>query len=386
MNSYIRHLYCTKCQTIYAADRLQNLCACGGPLFADYDLKEVSKVLSREDLAFRVHSLWRYRELLPVIKSEHVVSLAEGFTPLIPSCRLGKNIGLHNLFFKDESFNPTGSFKSRGLSVAVSKAKELGAQAIALPTAGNAGGAASAYAARAGMGCHVFMPSDTPAAFMAECESYGATVYKVDGVITDAAREMQPRLQSEGWFDVSTLKEPYRVEGKKTILYELAQQMGWNLPDVILFPTGGGTGIVGALKACRELQQLGWVSSFKMPKFIAVQSAGCAPIVRAWQNGWEHAVAWEQPETLALGLRVPKAIGDFLILRAIRESNGVAVAVEEENIAAAWRELGGSEGMFVAPEAAACWAALQKLVQQDFIGKNETVVILVTGSGLKYVI
>ena len=385
MNNYLMDLQCTRCGKSCSADRVQNLCACGSPLFARYDLKEIARIVSREDLSFRVHSLWRYKELLPLRDPENAVSLNEGFTPLISSIRLGRSIGLAPLYYKDESLNPTGSFKSRGLSTAVSKAKELGIREIALPTAGNAGVAAAAYAARAGMTCHVFMPKDTPSSFAAECRAYGASVYMVEGAITDAAREMQKHLREKGWFDVSTLKEPYRVEGKKTILYEIAQQLGWTLPDVILFPTGGGTGIVGAWKASLELKELGWLNRFKMPRLIAVQASGCAPIVRALEKGLESAPEWEHPHTFASGLRVPRAIGDFLILRAIRESKGTAVAVSDEAIRKAWQDLGEKEGLFVAPEAAAAWAALQELLAGHLVSKEESVVILITGSGLKYV-
>jgi len=342
-------------------------------------------VISRDDLGFRVHSLWRYKELLPLKKTENMLSLFEGFTPLIKSERIGPGIGLESLYFKDESNNPTGSFKARGLCVAVSKARELGVREICLPTAGNAGGAASAYAARAGMKCHVYMPSDTPFLFSEECRVYGADVRMVDGFITDAARQMQTSMREHGWFDVSTLKEPYRVEGKKTIFLELAQQMSWHLPDVILFPTGGGTGIVAAWKACEELKQLGWITRFKMPRLIAVQAAGCAPIVRAYEQGLDTAPEWENPETTSWGLRVPKAIADFLILRAIRESNGTAVAVDEESIASARSEMAVREGMWVAPEAAAAVAALKDLVGQGIVEPRESVVILSTGSGLKYI-
>ncbi|PWT89747.1 MAG: threonine synthase [Acidobacteria bacterium] len=384
MKSYLTGLDCTRCNLTYSADTLQNLCSCGAPLFARYDLAEISRVISPNDFGYRVHSLWRFRELLPVHDPENIQSLFEGFTPLIHSQTLAGRIGLDSLHFKDESMNPTGSFKARGMTVAVSKARELGVKEIALPTAGNAGGAAAAYAARAGLKCHVFMPADTPPLFEWECRSYGADVRKVRGFITDAGKEMQTELRAKGWFDVSTLKEPYRVEGKKTILYELAQQFNWSLPDVIVFPTGGGTGIVGAWKACHELQQLGWIHRFKMPRLIVVQASGCAPIVRAFEQALERAPEWEQPATFASGLRVPKAVGDFLVLRAVRESGGTALAVSEEEIRQAWKELSESEGLFVAPEAAAAYAGLKYLVSQNLVGKGENIVLLLTGSGLKY--
>lgn len=386
MNSYLKDLQCPRCETRYSAEKIQNLCACGSPLFARYDLSEVARIVSRDDFSFRPHSLWRYKELLPVRNPENVATLSEGFTPVLPSLQLGQSIGLEELYFKDESLNPTGSFKARGLALAVSKAKELGVREIALPTAGNAGGAAAAYAARAGLKCHVFMPQDTPPIFAKECESYGADVRMVEGFITTAGNLMMAELKEKGWFNVSTLKEPYRVEGKKTILYELAQQFSWDLPDVMLFPTGGGTGIVGAWKAIHELRELGWISRSKMPRLIAVQASGCAPIVRAYQQGLDHAPEVEEPFTFASGLRVPKAVGDFLILRAIRESKGTAIAVTDEAIEKAWKEMAEQEGMYVAPEAAAAWAALRDLVANETVQKNESVTILITGSGLKYAI
>jgi threonine synthase len=386
MNSYLIDLECSRCSTRYSADQLQNLCVCGAPLFARYDLAGLSRNLSRDEFAFRDHTLWRYKEVLPVRKSENVASLGEGLTPLVRSLRLGQSIGLTSLHFKDESFNPTGSFKARGLALAVSKAKELGVKAIALPTAGNAGGAAAAYAARAGLKCHVFMPDDTPPIFARECEAYGADVRMVKGFITTAGNLMMTELKEKGWFNVSTLKEPYRVEGKKTILYELAQQCSWELPDVILFPTGGGTGIVGAWKAIQELQELHWISRTRSPRLIAVQASGCAPIVQAYEKGLESAPEIEQPFTYASGLRVPKAVGDFLVLRAVRVSKGTAVAVPDDAIRDAATELASEEGMYVAPEAAAAWAALKELVARDVVGKQERVVILITGSGLKYAI
>lgn len=384
MQSFLTELKCSRCGAGYSADVIQNLCACGSPLFAQYDLRAITRVVSREDFGFRVHSLWRFRELLPVRSPENAVSLFEGFTPLIPGQSTARSLGLELLLFKDESMNPTGSFKARGLCVAISKAKELGIREIALPTAGNAGGAAAAYAARAGMKCHVFMPRDTPPVFVQECKSYGADVRLVDGVITDAGKAMAGEMKEKGWFDVSTLKEPYRVEGKKTILYELAQQLNWHLPDVIVFPTGGGTGIVGAWKACLELKELGWLNRFKMPRLVAVQAAGCAPIVRAYEQGMDHAPEWENPQTFAGGLRVPRAIGDFLILRAVRESGGTAIAVSEEAIRVAWKEIAEEDGIFTAPEAAAGFAALKELIARSIVDCKESVVLLLTGCGLKY--
>lgn len=384
VTSYLIDLQCAKCAKHYSAEELQNLCECGGPLLACYDLKEVSRLVSKDDLGFRVHSMWRYKELLPVRNPENVITLSEGFTPLLESNRLGPSIGLKSLYFKDESGNPTGSFKARGLCMAVSKAKELGVKEIALPTAGNAGGAAAAYAARGGLGCHVFMPEDTPVLFASECKQYGADLRMVQGVITDAGKAMQPEMEEKGWFNVSTLKEPYRVEGKKTILLELAQQFGWTLPDVIVFPTGGGTGIIAAWKACNELKDLGWLNRFQMPRLVAVQAAGCAPIVRAHKEGSDHAEIWKNPHTFASGLRVPGAVGDFLILRAIRESGGTAIAVTDEEIEAARDELAAEEGIFSCPEGGAAWAALKYLRKLEDIREDERVVLLITGTGLKY--
>lgn len=383
MNSYLTGLECSRCSTAYTADVLRNLCTCGAPLLARYDLEKVGRLISREDFSYRVHSLWRFKELLPVQKPENVVTLFEGFTPLIASHYAGKKLGMNSLSFKDEGLNPTGSFKSRGLSVAVSRALELGATEIALPTAGNAGGAAAAYAARAGLKCHVFMPKDTPRPFEEECRRLGADVRKIDGVITDAGKAMQAELKEKGWFDVSTCKEPYRVEGKKTILYEIAQQLNWALPDVIVYPTGGGTGIVAGWKALGELKELGYIPRFKPPRLIAVQAAGCAPMVRAFENGNETAAEWEHPVTNAFGLRVPRAVADFLILKAMRETNGTAVAVSEEEISAA-SQMFGHEGMYVAPEAAAGLAGIQRLLEKGLVGKEETVILVVTGNGLKY--
>lgn len=384
MKSYLNNLECPRCSSSYSADVLKNLCECGSPLFARYDLKEVSRLLSREDFGFRVHSLWRFRELLPVRNLENVITLFEGFTPLIPAARIGAEVGVQKLLLKDESLNPTGSFKARGLSVAISRAKELGVTEVCLPTAGNAGGAAAAYAARADMKCHVFMPRDTPRTFISECETLGADVRLVDGTIADAGREMQDEKKAKGWFDLSTCREPYRVEGKKTMLYEIAQHLGWNLPDVIVFPTGGGTGIVAAWKAFQELKELGWLNRTKVPRLMVVQAAGCAPIVRAWEQGLERAEEWKNPKTSAWGLRVPKAVADFLILRAIRESGGAAVAVSEEEIEEASQRLGEKEGMFVAPEAAAGLAGIRELRKRDLVGSEETVILINTGCGIKY--
>jgi threonine synthase len=384
MKSYLTHLECPRCNKTYDADVLTNLCDCESPLFPRYDLKEVGQFVSPEDFGYRVHSLWRFRELLPVRSPQNVVSLFEGFTPLISADRIGSEIGVEKLILKDESLNPTGSFKARGLSVAISRAKELGVKEVCLPTAGNAGGAAAAYAARAGMKCHVFMPKDTPATFVQECRTFGADVRFVEGTIADAGRAMQSEKNEKGWFDLSTLKEPYRVEGKKTMMFEIAQNLGWDLPDVIVFPTGGGTGIVGAWKAFKELRELGWLNKAKVPRLVAVQASGCAPIVRAWEQGQESAEEWKNAKTTAWGLRVPKAVADFLILQAVRESGGIAIAVSEEEIADAVRRIGAKEGMFVAPEAGAGIAAIRELRKKNIVGSEETVILINTGSGIKY--
>jgi threonine synthase len=322
--------------------------------------------------------------MLPVRDPKFRVSLGEGGTPLLETSRLGRRLGAKHLYVKDESLNPTGSFKARGLCLAVSMANELGVQELAIPSAGNAGGALAAYAARAGLPCHVVMPRDVPRANVAECEAYGADTRFVDGVITDAGRVVEELSAQFGWFDVSTLKEPYRIEGKKTMGYEIFEQLSGRLPDVIFYPTGGGTGMVGMWKAFEEMEALGWLDS-RRPRMVSVQSTGCAPIVRAFESGAESAETWEDPRTIASGLRVPRAIGDFLILRAIRESHGTAVAVTDEAIEEAVATLAATEGIFAAPEGAACLVALELLLERGWIGKEETIVLFNTGSGLKYI-
>jgi threonine synthase len=321
--------------------------------------------------------------VLPVEREENVVSLGEGWTPLLRAARLGAQLGMTDLFIKDESLNPTQSFKARGMTAAVSMAKELGARKVAVPSAGNAAGALAAYAARAGLEAHIFMPRDTPRANVVECEQTGAHVTLMDGLITDCGAEVGRRKEAEGWFDVSTLKEPYRVEGKKTMGYELAEQFGWTLPDVILYPTGGGTGLIGMWKAFDEMEEMGWIDS-KRPRMVTVQAAGCAPIVRAFREGKRFADEFPNAATTASGLRVPRAIGDFLILDALRASKGTAVAVTDEELIAATREIGAAEGLFVAPEGAACLPALRKLIDAGEVGRDERVVIFNTGAGVKY--
>ncbi|MCU1263810.1 MAG: threonine synthase [Acidobacteria bacterium] len=380
----VTHLECANCGLRHEARRLHNLCSsCGKPLLVRYDLKQAARTLTKESLSGRRADLWRYREVLPVDADENIVSLGEGWTPLLHADRLGKQLGLTKLYIKDESQNPTQSFKARGMAAAVSMAKELGAQKLAVPSAGNAAGALAAYAARAGMEAFIFMPRDTPRANIIECEQTGAHVTLMDGLITDCGAEVARRKEAEGWFDVSTLKEPYRVEGKKTLGYELAEQLNWELPDVIIYPTGGGTGLIGMWKAFDEMEQMGWIGS-QRPKMVTVQAAGCAPIVRAFETGQRFADEFPNAVTAAAGLRVPKAIGDFLILDAIRASGGTALAVTDEELISATGEIGATEGIFCAPEGAACLPALKQLMTTGMVTANDCVVLFNTGSGVKY--
>lgn len=364
--------------------RLQNLCtACHKPLFAEYDFDAIGKSLTRDSLTSREKSLWRFRELLPLPLGVAPVSLGEGGTPLLRATRFGEKIGAPNLWIKDESQNPTQSFKARGMTVAVSMAKYLGVSRLAVPSAGNAGGALAAYAARAGLEAHIFMPRDTPRANIIECEQLGAHVTLLDGLITDCGAEIARRKNAEGWFDMSTLKEPYRVEGKKTLGYELAEQFDWKLPDVILYPTGGGTGLIGMWKAFDEMEALGWIGA-KRPRMFSVQASGCAPIVRAFDAGDSAAAEFPNAHTIASGLRVPKAVGDFLMLKILRSSGGGAIAIPDDEMISVTREVGASEGVFVAPEGGACFAALRSLLSAGTISHNESIVIFNTGSGIKY--
>lgn len=381
----VTHLECALCGLRHEARRLQNLCtACGKPLLVRYDLGNASASLKKEDLASRISSLWRYREVLPVVDDRNIVSFGEGWTPLLSAERLAAALPIKlDLRIKDEGQNPTQSFKARGMTAAISMAKELGVKKAAVPSAGNAAGAMAAYAARAGMEAHIFMPSDTPRANIIECRQTGANVTLIDGLITDCGKIVAERKEAEGWFDVSTLKEPYRVEGKKTMGYELAEQMGWELPDVILYPTGGGTGLIGMWKAFDEMEQMGWIGS-KRPRMVSVQPETCAPIVRAFHAGERFADEFENAATVASGLRVPKAIGDFLILDALRASGGTAIAVTDAELIKAVGEIGAAEGIFAAPEGAACLPALRKLIDDGLVADGETVVIFNTGSGIKY--
>ena len=380
----ITHLECGLCGLAHEARRLLNLCRnCGKPLLVRYDLSRSKTTLTKESLAARRPDLWRYREVLPVERDENIISLGEGWTPLLRARRLGETLGIPELYIKDESQNPTQSFKARGMAVAISMAKELGARKVAVPSAGNAAGALAAYAARAGLESFIFMPRDTPRANVVECEQTGAHVTLMDGLITDCGAEVAKRKDKEGWFDVSTLKEPYRVEGKKTLGYEVAEQLNWELPDVIIYPTGGGTGLIGMWKAFDEMEQMGWIGS-KRPRMVTVQAEGCAPIVRAFEEGKRFADEFPNAATTASGLRVPKAIGDFLILDALRQSGGTAVSVTDEELIAATGEIGATEGVFCAPEGAACLPALRKLIDMDLVNASDRVVLFNTGSGVKY--
>ena len=357
--------------------------SCALPLLARYDLS-AARAWKRESLNGRVPTMWRYRELMPLLPGDEPVTLGEGFTPLFHARRLGATLGLDRLYIKDESLNPTNSFKARGQSAAITRAKALGAQTIALPTAGNAGNAAAAYSAAAGLACQVFIPKDAKKPFVDECRLYGATVTLVDGLITDAGRMAAEAGKPLGWYDVSTLKEPYRVEGKKTMGYELAEQFEWSLPDWIVYPTGGGTGLVGMWKAFEELEAIGWIPKGRRPKMVSVQASGCAPIVRAFEQGTLKAAPWENAHTAADGLRVPRAIGDFLILQAVRDSGGTAVAVSDREMIADMIVIGSHEGVSAAPEGGAALSAIRRLVAERRIRQDECVVLFNTGGALKY--
>jgi threonine synthase len=376
-------LDCTRCDRSYPPGGGRSLCDCGAPLFARYDLDRAARDMRPGHLALREPSLWRYADVLPVEDPAHRVTLGEGFTPLLRTPRLGALVGLPLLQVKDEGGNPTGSFKARGLALAVSMAKAQGTTDVCLPTAGNAGSALAAYAARGGLRAHVFMPRDVGQVFLMETAAYGAHVELVDGLISDAGKACAAQAAEHGWYDCSTLKEPYRVEGKKTMGYEIAEQMGWQLPDAILYPTGGGTGLIGMWKAFEEMEELGWIAN-KRPRMVAVQASGCAPIVKAFDEGKETAEPWPQAETIASGLRVPQAVADFLMLQVIRESDGTALSVSDEEMLTEIPCVGRAEGIFFCPEAAACVAALRRLTRQKWIKANDQVVILNTASGLKY--
>jgi len=383
--SHISHLQCSGCGKDYSYNEIHTFCPiCQSPLLAIYDLENARQQVDRDEVSRRSKGMWRWAELLPVIKPENRIFLGEGDTALLSLHHVEKQLGLSNLYVKDESSNPTGSFKARGLAAAISKAKELGVEKVVIPTAGNAGGAMAAYAARAGLKAHIFMPKDTPYANIEESRMTGAEVILVDGLISDAAGIAGEKARAEGWFDVSTFKEPYRVEGKKVMGYELAESFRWELPDVIVYPTGGGTGLVGMWKAFAELEALGWLENTKRPRMVSVQADGCAPVVKAFDSHASFCEFWLNAHTIAAGLRVPKSFADRLILQDIYESNGTAVAVSDEEILAAQKELARTEGIFAAPEGAATLAALQKLIEKQWVQPDERIVLFNTGSGLKY--
>lgn len=371
------------CSKTYEAGKAWNLCECGGPLLVRYDLGQLRESWSREAVASGPKSMWRYAPALPVKRAESVVSLGEGMTPILPARRTGARIGAADLLIKDEGLNPTGSFKARGLSCAVSLCVELGLKRLAIPSAGNAASALAAYAAAAGIEANIFMPQDVPQSNFIECKAYGAKVTLVDGLISDCGRIVGERKQAEGWFEISTLKEPYRIEGKKTMGYEVAEQLGWELPDAIFYPTGGGVGMIGMWKAFAEMEALGWIGP-KRPKMIAVQAEGCQPIVRALAEGRDVSRFWDGASTVASGLRVPKPLGDRLTLRAVRESGGTAVAVSDSELVDAGIRVAEEEGFFMAPEGAACVCAAQRLIAEGFLQSSDRMVIYNTGSGLKY--
>jgi threonine synthase len=384
--SYATHLVCTNCGKEYSIDEINTYCLdCQAPLFAVYDLKSLRQDFQREDFTRRKWGMWRWHELLPVRSPSNAITLGEGDAALLQLPNLGADLGLSNLYVKDESTNPTGSFKARGISAAISKAKELGIDKVIIPTAGNAGGAMAAYAARAKLKAYIFMPKDTPVANIEESRMAGAEVVLIDGLISEAARLAGVKARTEGWFDLSTFKEPYRVEGKKIMGYELAEAFGWSLPDVIIYPTGGGTGLVGMWKAFAELEQLGWLNNTKRPRMVSIQAEGCAPVVRAFEAHATFCDFWNDAHTLASGLRVPKSFADHIILQDIYDSEGIAVSVSDEAILAAQRQLGKEEGIFAAPEGAATLAGLTRLIEKGWVGADERIVLFNTGSGLKYI-
>ncbi|MEW6661880.1 MAG: threonine synthase [Bacillota bacterium] len=380
--TFLSHLECPKCAKTYDAHQVQGLCQCGSPLLVRYNLAAMQG-LSKDILQGRTSTLWRYEEFLPVVNNDNIVTLGEGLTPILNMPELGRYLGFENLYLKDEGLNPTGTFKARGAALGVSRAKELGIKKIAMPTAGNAGGAWSAYGARAGIEMIVAMPEDAPEMAKKECVAYNATTYLVQGLISDAGKIINKGVQEYGWFEASTLKEPYRIEGKKTMGLEIAEQFNWELPDAVLYPTGGGVGIIGIWKALLELREIGWIKG-KLPKMIAVQAEGCSPIVKAYQQGLKHSEFFEGANTIAGGIRVPKALGDFLVLEAVYDSGGTAIAVSDEEIMESLMETAKYEGMLICPEGAATVAAVKKLKASGFLDPAEKVVLLNTGSGLKY--
>lgn len=384
-HSFLKGLTCSGCGKKYSVQQIHTFCTeCQSTLIVDYDLESARQRIDRDEVSRRHRGMWRWHEVLPVLEERNQVTLGEGDTALLPLSRLGNSLGLNQLFVKEESSNPTGSFKARGLSAAVSKAKELGIKKVIIPTAGNAGGAMASYAARAGMQSMIYMPKDTPKANIEESRIVGAEVILIDGLISDAAGMAGIKAREEGWFDVSTFKEPYRAEGKKIMGYELAEQFNWELPDVIIYPTGGGTGLVGMWKAFEEMETLGWLKNTKRPRMVSVQAAGCAPVPRAFEKKAMFCDFWTNASTIASGLRVPKSFADHLILKCLYDSNGTAVAVEDEALMSAQKEIAVAEGIFTAPEGAATYAALKDLVAQKWIDPDERIVVFNTGSGLKY--
>jgi threonine synthase len=381
--SFLDHLACPRCHATYDADQLTQLCSCGSPLLAGYDLDAARQLWNKERLQAREPSLWRYHELLPVRSPDHIISLGEGMTPILPLQRIGADAQMKSLYLKDEGVISTGSFKARGAAVGVSRAKELGVQVLAMPTNGNAGAAWAMYAARAGIKAVIVMPEAAPRITRNECAISGAQLFLVNGLISDAGAIVSRAIKTHGWFDASTLKEPYRIEGKKTMGYEIAEQFGWELPDVILYPTGGGVGIIGIYKGLRELQQLGWIGE-RLPRLVAVQASGCAPIVRAWQQGRANSEPWQDAYTVAFGINVPKALGDFLVLDAVRSTGGCAMEVSDSDLLSAQQQLARREGLFICPEGAATLVAAQQLRQQSWIKEDDRVLLLNTGSGLIY--
>lgn len=380
---YVSRLSCPKCQKTYDSEHLVQLCECGAPLLVDYDLERIKTVFRKEQLKERKPDLWRYRELLPVKKEENIINLGEGMTPLLPLKRLGARLNMPNLFLKDEGIIPTGTFKARGAAVGVSRAKELGVQVLAMPTNGNAGAAWAVYCAPAGIRAVIVMPEDAPPIPRAECAIAGSSLYLVKGLISDAGKIVAKAVADYGWFDASTLKEPYRIEGKKTMGLEIAEQFDWRLPDVILYPTGGGVGIIGIYKALMELKELGWIDG-PFPRLVAVQSDGCAPIVQAWQAQRTESDFWENAQTCAFGITVPKALGDFLVLDAVYKTDGCAVSVSDADLLKAESMLAAIEGAFVCPEGAATLTAAMQLSETGWIKPDETVLLLNTGAGIKY--
>lgn len=381
--NYVKYLQCSKCGKIYEANRLHQLCECGKPLLVRYDLERMKREVDRNSIKGRVDSLWRYRELLPVVDDDNIVSMGEGMTPLIHCQCMGEKIGIRNLCMKDEGLIPTGTFKARGAAVGVSMAKELKVSTLAMPTNGNAGAAWALYSSKACIGSFIVMPEDAPAITRSECAASGAELYLIKGLISDAGKVVASVVARNGWYDVSTLKEPYRIEGKKTMGIEICEQLGWKVPDVIIYPTGGGVGLIGIYKALQELQELGWIER-KMPRLVAAQAVGCSPIVEAWRSGFSESKFFENSRTIAFGINVPKALGDFIVLEAIYATSGCAIAIEDEEIMKARNMLASNEGEFICPEGAAAFSAAAKLRESGWIKPEETVVVLNTGAGIKY--